>query len=437
VGNSFKLVKNLNGKFLGPRYTLASLDVVSLFTNVPFEYVYEGISNRWHLVEHNTAMSKEEFMDAIKLVLESTFFTFDKITYKLIFGTPMGSPLSPIIADLVLQDLEMKAIERLPFELPLYYRYVDDVLLAAPVDRLNELLEIFNSFHNRLQFTLEIGINNKINFLDVTIILNDQRIMFDRYEKPTNTGRYINYCSQHPLSQKKSIVYGLIDRTVLLSHPQFHEKNLKHIIGTLLDNCFPLPFIFSTINTRLKTLANKFVTEINMNDNDKLMMEDKKNFFTIPYIKSISESFLPIARKYGFDIAYTIPNTLSRYIIRGKDRIDSMSQNDCVYKISCSNCDSSYVGQTKRQLETRLKEHKSDIKKKNGMLSVVSNHRLDCNHEMNWNGVAILDKESSYVKRIVSEMVHIKRQSNGLNKQSDTDLLPDAYLPIIDIPFPS
>jgi len=96
-----------------------------------------------------------------------------------------------------------------------------------------------------------------------------------------------------------------------------------------------------------------------------------------------------------------------------------------------------YVGQTKRRLETRLKEHMSDIKKKNSMLSVVSNHRLDCNHEMNWSGVTILDKESSYVKRIVSEMVHIKRQSNGLNKRSDTDLLLDAYLPIIDILSPS
>jgi len=58
---------------------------------------------------------------------------------------------------------------------------------------------------------------------------------------------------------------------------------------------------------------------MNDNLNDKLMMEDKKNFFTIPYMKSISESFRPITRKYGFDIAYTIPNTLSRYIIRGKD----------------------------------------------------------------------------------------------------------------------
>jgi len=129
----------------------------------------------------------------------------------------MGSSLSPIITDLVLWELETKAIERLPFELPLYCRYVDDVLLAAPFDQLNKILETFNSFHKRLQFTLEIGINNKINILDITIILDDQKILFDRYKKSTNTGRYINYHSQHPLSQKRNIVYGLIDRTLLLS----------------------------------------------------------------------------------------------------------------------------------------------------------------------------------------------------------------------------
>jgi len=83
----------------------------------------------------------------------------------------MDSPLSPIIADLVSRELEIKIIERLPFELPLYYRYVDDILLAAPFDQLNEILETFNSFH---EITVHIrDWNNRINFLDVTIILKD------------------------------------------------------------------------------------------------------------------------------------------------------------------------------------------------------------------------------------------------------------------------
>jgi len=186
-----------------------------------------------------------------------------------------------------------------------------------------------------------------------------------------------------------------------------------HVINTLLNNCFPLPFIFVTINTRIKMLTNRVTNE--SNNNDQLSQIKQKNFFTIPYVRPISKSFLPITKKYGFDIAYSVPNTLNRFIKRGKDKIDPKSQNDCVYRINCLNCDMSYVGQTKRQLGTRLKEHMSDIRKKNSLLSVVSN-RLEHNHDMNWNETAILDIESSYVKRIFSEMIYIKRQCKGLNK---------------------
>jgi len=174
-------------------------------------------------------------------------------------------------------------------------------------------------------------------------------------------------------------------------------------------------------------------TNTQVNLNDKHSNKNRLSFFTIPYVKSISESFLPITMKFGFNIAYSIPNTLHNFIKRGKDRINTTSQSNCVYKIKCHNCENSYVGQTKRQLGTRLKEHMSDIKKKSGLLSVVSKHILECNHEMDWKRTVILDKEPSYTKRIISEMIYIKRQHIGLNKQSDTDLLSDAYLPIINI----
>jgi len=132
-----------------------------------------------------------------------------------------------------------------------------------------------------------------------------------------------------------------------------------------------------------------------------------------------------------------MPDTLNTLIKCGKDHLDLMSQQGVVYKISCRECEASYVGQTKRQLRTRIKEHISDINKKSGSPSVISEHRLNLKHEFEWDNIKIIDNEFSYQKRLISEMVHIKKQQHSLNKQSDTDLLLMAYIPILDLLPPS
>jgi len=202
------------------------------------------------------------------------------------------------------------------------------------------------------------------------------------------------------------------------------------IIDVLIDNCFPLSFIFYTINKRIKQIAynnNEFIKE----DNGKKQLT-KKDYFTIPYVNSISESFLPVCAKFGFHMSYCSQNTLKKYIKRGKDNLKAFCQQDVVYKISCNDCEATYIGQTKRKLGTRIQEHIKDINKKSGTLSVISNHRVENNHVINWDEVEIVDKERSYTKRIISEMIYIKKQTKGLNKQSDTDLLPDVYVPLIE-----
>ena len=423
IKNSFHLVDKLNGFPLESDHVLASLDVVSLFTNVPKDLAVESVTTRWELISQNTTIPFDEFLGALKLIIDSTFFKFNNICYKQIFGLPMGSPLSPILADLVMQDLECKAIKNLTFHLPLYYRYVDDIILAAPVNSLPSVLDTFNSMHDRLQFTIEIENENRISFLDVTLIKWNDRIIFDQYRKPTFSGRYLNFFSHHPLCHKKGVVFGMVDKLVLLSHPQFHRKNFICLINILLENNYPLNFIFAMISYRLKHLFYK---------NDTCV-EDKhvRRYFTIPYIESVSDKFSSFSRRFDCSVAFTIPFKLNKFITTGKDHIERLSCNDVVYKINCKDCESSYVGQTKRQLKTRVSEHKADIRKASSP-SVISQHRIGKNHEFDWENVEILDKEPSYKKRSISEMLHIKKQVLGLNKQSDTELLPDAYLPILD-----
>lgn len=108
-----------------------------------------------------------------------------------------------------------------------------------------------------------------------------------------------------------------------------------------------------------------------------------------------------------------------------------MQQSCVVYKISCHDCEVTYIGQTKRQLKTRVREHRSDINKRSGSISVISDHRLN-NHDFDWRNVKILDKEQSCNKRLISEMLHIKNDPQNINKQSDTELFPNTYLPYIN-----
>jgi hypothetical protein len=103
-----------------------------------------------------------------------------------------------------------------------------------------------------------------------------------------------------------------------------------------------------------------------------------------------------------------------------------------VYKLNCKDCNALYVGQTKRKLKTRIKEHIHNIKLETSKLSVISEHRLQQNHSFDWENVKILDFEHNYNKRLISEMIHINEQKNESNLKTDTELSDDCYITIFN-----
>ena len=109
----------------------------------------------------------------------------------------------------------------------------------------------------QLQFILEIG-GDRLNFLNVTIINGNDILEFNEFHKPTFSGRYLSFFLLHPLPQKRSILMNVVDKMIsselLLSHPKFHENNLRFIVNTFLENDDPMKFIFDTLNFRLRFL---------------------------------------------------------------------------------------------------------------------------------------------------------------------------------------
>jgi len=106
-----------------------------------------------------------------------------------------------------------------------------------------------------------------------------------------------------------------------------------------------------------------------------------------------------------------------------------MLQTNVMYKLSCKDCRATYIGQTCRTLKTRTTEITfTEIR----LHSVIIEHRLNFSHDFDWNNVEILDKEKYLTRRLISEMIHIKRQNNGLNLHSDTECLNDGIISILN-----
>ncbi|KYN16156.1 hypothetical protein ALC57_11588 [Trachymyrmex cornetzi] len=199
------------------------------------------------------------------------------------------------------------------------------------------------------------------------------------------------------------------DDTQVLSVPKYHKKNLLFVIETLLNNDYPVDFIFNVMNDRLKSLLHgKTLRQNSENDNGTDVINNM--WFAFPYVTNVSDKFRDITKDYKVNLAYFSLNKLSCFIKTHKDPISNMSKKNAVYKIKCNDCDASYVGQTKRTVKTRIGEHRNDIRKNINNHSVITEHRLNYNHDFDWDNVEIMDNERFLFKRRISEMVHIQLQ---------------------------
>ena len=292
-----------------------------------------------NLSEESTVI--DELKKAIDLIMNSTFFTFEKITYKQISGLPMGSPLAPILSHIVMVDREETCIEKLNFRPALYKRYVDDIIIALPCDRINETLNTFNSYHHKLQFTIETEIENTISFLNIALTREDNQYTTNWYRKPTWSGRFIKFFSCHPMPKKIGVIYMLVDRALKFSHPKHHNENLQLIRNTLHLNCYPMRFINRYVNRRrrtIQTLGNCHNCRIEF---------DTKRIVNLPYVEQIHQPLQRLLRPYDINLINNNKHNIHTITSSVKDRIPPSLRSNIVYRIPCNDCPSTYIGQKK------------------------------------------------------------------------------------------
>jgi hypothetical protein len=82
--------------------------------------------------------------------------------------------------------------------------------------------------------------NGCLPFLDVKIVRKGDKLNTSVYRKPTDSGRYLNFTSNHPRSVKVGVASCLLLRAEThCSNGESKSKKIKHIKTTLKNNGYP------------------------------------------------------------------------------------------------------------------------------------------------------------------------------------------------------
>ncbi|XP_076299355.1 uncharacterized protein LOC143218195 [Lasioglossum baleicum] len=411
---------------------LVSLDVTALFTNVPIGLALEVLDSRWDELKEHTTIKREEFIQAVKFVLEANVFMFNGIYYKQVFGTAMGSPISPLIANLVMEKLEQDSISKLPFELVFYKRYVDDVITCLKPQQLQTVLDTFNSFHDRIQFTHEIENDSCLSFLGVSVLRDGNKLKTNWFHKTSWSGRYVNFHSHHPLQHKIGLVKGLIDRAILLANPEFRSDNLKIIKDVLRRNGYPVELTSRIIKKRIVDIYHPLLVDKRKEEKFKNAgPKNWKNTVVVPCVENISEDIRRIFRKIGMHTIYKIPQYIKTFFPPIKDKLPLCKNCNVVYLIPCKGCSQVYIGQTSRLLETRIKEHKRNIFLNPTQHTALTKHSMEYDHAFDFENVKAIEKESNLNNRILLETIHMIKH-HSVNLRHETPTIQEYYATLLN-----
>ncbi|MCP4489773.1 MAG: hypothetical protein GY820_21020 [Gammaproteobacteria bacterium] len=408
---------------------MGSLDVVALFPNVSIPFLLSKLptflkakESLWRDEDLPLGhLSADNVTQLIKGLCDSTFFKFDGQSYKQLNGVPMGSPVSVTLSEIFMHFIESDAFENCPTEFcPLYYgRYIDDILVISRDSHSfsNFHQHISGSARNLLSFTKEEEINERLPFLDILLSHENGHFEFSVYRKATHSNRYCNPSSAVPRSVFTSTVRTMRLRAQkYCSTAEKFAAEMKLLHSTFRNNNYDK----NLLNHHLKTPVFGPVKPSPM-ANVKAI---------IPFAGSVSYKIRSLLANVGVRVYFKSPAMLGTMLYRKLDweKKSPLDQSNVVYKARCNDCRVVYIGETKRTLRTRGKEHLSHIRSRDCAHSALSEHCITHAHRVDLTNFEVIEREPFCFKRRVKESFHIAANLDACNNKSMSVQISNPWL---------
>ena len=242
--------------------------------------------------------------------------------------------------------LEETALDTFTGQRPrIWLRYVDNIFSI--------IKKHLNSIHPSIQFTVEIETNGKLPFLDTAVHRNGTSLEIDVYRKPTHTGRYLHYESNHPDSAKRAVVRALLDRTEYITRSDPHAKRSEEgrVHQDLIANNYPPQFIRRSHRTRIRESGGESTRALTDNGGVRPTA-------SIPYVRGLSETIGRILMPLGIRTVMR-PTTLKWQLMKNaKDTTPKEETPGVIYALGCTDCAQICIGETMWTAKQRMRQHK-------------------------------------------------------------------------------
>jgi hypothetical protein len=151
----------------------ASFDITNMYSNLPINELIKTVD----IMSDKQGIGdelKHEKMKISQIIIKQNYFQFQNTLYIQEERLVIGGPTSSIFPEIYIQYIENKTISDilLKYHIVRYFRYVDDILIVYNKDTTNiyDVFSVFNNIIPTVKFTIEEEKENKINFLEITII---------------------------------------------------------------------------------------------------------------------------------------------------------------------------------------------------------------------------------------------------------------------------